>query len=223
MPVEIAATFGVDQVEAVEPTLDFYWNGAPDQNPAALAKFAIDYPGSAVGSQNWLNFRAKEFLNLIALFNQTVHANNKQSAVVNTWTINSSTGKLAASDAVRNGTGFDFVGTATLTGTSKTDHLITEFIWQQWFSEYGNALFNPTWITGIASEYTSTLRNAGSTSDLIIHVEISTFAGAYNTTTPTNAQFGQNMAATALTPNGISVYDYNQIRTRGAFGELSNW
>lgn len=213
---------GVDQVEAVEPTLDYFWTGTPDQNPAALTAFNTQYAGSLVGTPNWKLFRAKEFLNLIALFNQSVHAKAKESALVQTWTVDAS-GNLLPSSSIRDSSGFDYAGVATLTGTSKTDHLITEFIWQQWLSEYLTTLFNPEWISTIATTYTNTLRAAGSTSDLIVHVEISTFAGAKSTTVPTKAEFSRTMAATKLLSNGVSVYDYNQIRTQGAFTELSQW
>ena len=195
----------IDQVEAVEPTLDYFWTGIPDQNADALAAFNLKYSGAAVGSQSWRTFRAQEFLNLIALFNQTVHASNKQTALVQTWTINSS-GTLFDSDVIKNNSGFDFIGVATLAGTKKTDHLITELIWQQWFSTIGKI-------------YDNTLRAAGSTSNLIVHVEISTFGNI----SPTKAEFARTMAATRLLPNGVSVYDYNQIRTQGAFAELSQW
>lgn len=212
----------IDQVEAVEPNLDFFWTGIPDQNPSALTAFNSEYPGSAVGSANWLTFRAKEFLNLMALFNQTVHAKGKESCIVQTWTVNAD-GTLVSSTTLKNSTGFDWVGVSTLTGASKTDHLISEFIWQQWFSEYATSILNPEWIKTIAAAYTSTLRSAGSTTDLIIHVEISTFSGSKNTTTPTNSEFGRTMMATAGVPNGVSVYDYHQIRNRTAFTELSQW
>jgi len=218
----IAHNPSVDQVEAVEPTLDYFWTGVPDQNPSALTAFNAQYTGSAVGSTNWLNFRAKEFLNLIALFNQTVHAKGKESCLVQTWTINSD-GTLVSSQIIKDSTGFDWGGVSTLAATSKTDHLVSEFIWQQWFSEYATAVFTPEWINTIATSYTNTLRSAGSTTDLIVHVEISTFSGAKNTTTPTNSEFGRTMTATASLANGVSVYDYNQIKTRAAFTELSQW
>lgn len=208
----------IDQVEAVEPTLDYFWTGIPDQNAEALAAFNLKYSGAAVGSQSWRTFRAQEFLNLIALFNQTVHASNKQTALVQTWTVNSS-GALFDSAVIRDNSGFDFVGVATLSGTKKTDHLITELIWQQWFSQYGTAVFNPEWIATVGKTYDSTLRAAGSTSNLIVHAEISTFGN----TAPTKAEFARTMAATKLLPNGVSVYDYNQIRTQNAFTELSQW
>ncbi len=208
----------IDQVEAVEPTLDYFWTGIPDQNAEALAAFNLKYSGAAIGSQGWRTFRAQEFLNLIALFNQTVHASNKETALVQTWTV-TSTGALFDSAVLRDNSGFDFVGVATLTGTKKTDHLITELIWQQWFSQYGSAVFNPEWIATVGKTYDSTLRAAGSTSNLIVHVEISTFGN----TVPTKAEFARTMAATKLLPNGVSVYDYNQIRTQNAFAELSQW
>ncbi|MCC2679040.1 MAG: hypothetical protein K0R29_1616 [Pseudobdellovibrio sp.] len=218
----IARNPQIDQVEAVEPTMDYSWNGVPDQNPAALAKFAAAYPSAAVGSQEWLNFRTNEFLSLIMLFNQTVHARGKQTALVHTWTVTGD-GHLSDATAIKNSTGFDWIAVSKLTGASKTDYLITEFIWQQWYSTFGTAVFNPDWITSIAAEYNNTLKNAGATSTLIIHVEISNFAGAYNSTRPTNDQFGQTMANTAKLSNSVSVYDFNQIKNLGAFGELSKW
>ncbi|MGZ3690141.1 MAG: hypothetical protein ACXVAX_01475 [Pseudobdellovibrio sp.] len=212
----------IDVVEAVEPTLDFSWNGVVDQNPSAISAFNSQYPGSAVGSQNWLNFRSKEFINLVALFNETVHANNKDSGLVQTWSVNSD-GTLKDNTAIKNATGFDFVAVATLSGTHKTDHLVSEFIWQQWFAEYGTSVFNPDWIINIGNSYINTLRHAGSTSDLIVHAEISNFSGSYTSLRPTNAEFGRAMTATKTLTAGVSVYDYNQIRTLGAFSQLSEW
>jgi hypothetical protein len=209
-------------VEAVEPTLDYSWNGVPDQNPSALSNFSAQFPGAAVGSQSWLDFRAKEFLSLVALFNQTVHGAGKLTGLVQTWTVNSS-GKLLDATTIKNATGFDWVAIASQSGSSKTDFLVSEFIWQQWFAEYGTSSFNPTWIITAANDYNSVLKGAGATSDLVIHVEISTFAGSYNTTSPTKDQFAQTMANTAKVSNSVSVYDYNQIRTYSAFTELSNW
>ncbi len=212
----------IDQVEAVEPTLDYFWSGIPDQNPDAVAAFNLQYPTAAIGSASWLNFRAQEFLNLVAIFNQTVHARNIETCLVHTWTVKAD-GTLMDNKTIKDNTGFDFIGVATLSGASKTDNLVSEFIWQQWFSEYATSVFNPEWISTIAASYTNTLRNAGSTSNLIIHVEISTFSGSRNTTVPTKAEFGRTMAATAALENSVSVYDYNQIRTQSAFAELSQW
>ena len=86
----------------------------PDQIAEALAAFNLKYPGAAVGSPSWLTFRAQEFLNLIALFNQTVHASNKQIALVQTWTVDSN-GNFFNSSVIRDSSGFDFIGVATLT------------------------------------------------------------------------------------------------------------
>lgn len=213
---------GIDQVEAVEPTLDYFWTGIPDQNPAAVNAFNLQYSGAVIGSQSWRNFRAQEFLKLIALFNQTVHAKGKETALVQTWTINSN-GTLMGNNIIKDNTAFDFIGVSTLSGTQRTDHLISEFIWQQWFSEYATAVFTPEWISAIGTSYVNTLRAAGSTSDLIVHVEISSFTGALNTTAPTKSEFGRTMAATKTLTSGVSVYDYNQIRTQSAFTELSQW
>ena len=212
----------IDQIEVVEPTLDYFWTGVPDQNPTALSAFNLQYPGELVGSQSWRNFRAQEFLNLVALFNQTVHARNKESGLAQSWTINSN-GTLMNNSIMKDNAGFDFIGVATLAGTQKTDHLVGEFIWQQWLAEYNNAVFNPEWISSIGAAFESTLRAAGSSSDLIVHVEITPFSGPQGTVTPTNSEFGRTMTATTTLTNGVSVYDYNQIRTRAAFWELSQW
>lgn len=218
----IARNPNIDQVEAVEPTLDYFWSGVPDQNPAALTLFNAQYAGAAVGTASWLNFRAQEFLNLIKLFNQTVHAKAKESALVQTWTVKSD-GTLLDVKSIKDSTGFDFIGVSTLSGTQKTDHLITEFIWQQWMAEYGTSVFSPDWISSIGASYNNTIKAAGGTSDLIVHVEISTFSGTVKTVVPTKDEFGRTMAATKNLVNGVSVYDYNQIRTQGAFTELSRW
>ena len=175
-----------------------------------------------MGSQSWRNFRAQEFLNLVALFNQTVHARNKKSGLAQSWTINSN-GTLMNNSIMKDNAGFDFIGVATLSGTQKTDHLVGEFIWQQWLAEYNNAVFNPEWISSIGAAFESMLRAAGSSSDLIVHVEITPFSGPQGTVTPTNSEFGRTMTATTTLTNGVSVYDYNQIRTRAAFWELSQW
>ncbi len=213
----------IDGVEAVEPTLDYFWDGVPDQNQSALAAFAAQYPGSAVGSSNWLNFRAKEFLNLIALFNQSVHKNLKSSYVVQTWTIKSD-GTLMSNTTIKNSSGFDFIGVATLQNESKTDNLVTEFLWQQWHSQYGGStIFNPAWISTVGLSYINTLKNAAANSTLHAHFEISAFTGAYNTTTPTNAEFASNAGYAKSLGIGLSVYDFFQIKSKNAFADLSNW
>ena len=86
-----------------------------------------------------------------------------------------------------------------------------------------SSTFNPEWISTIGNSYVTTLKNAGSSSDLIVHVEISTFVGAMTTATPTKSEFGRTMTATKTLTTGVSVYDYNQIRTQNAFTELSQW
>lgn len=218
----VAQNPNIDGVEAVEPTLDFSWNGVPDQNPAALALFNARFPSSAVGSTDWKNFRAQEFLNLIALFNQRVHLTGKQTYLVQTLTANANA-DLMDSATYKSSTGFDYDGVATLSGSSKTDHLITELIWQQWFSEYGNSNFNPEWVSTAGAALITRLRNLGSTCDLIMHVEISNFTGHNGSTTPTDSEFLRTINAVKSLNTGVSVYDYNQIRTRQAFDELSNW
>ncbi len=218
----IARNPQIDQVEAVEPTLDYSWNGVADQHPTALANFAKSNPGSAVGSQAWLDFRAKEFLSLVTLFNQTVHAGGKETGLVHTWTVMAN-GKLSDAQAIKNSSGFDWLAVSKQTGASKTDQLVSEFIWQQWFSTFGTATFNPDWITTVGAEYTALLRAAGATSEPVVHVEISNFSGAYSSTTPTNEQFAKTMENTAKLPNSVSVYDFNQMRNNSAFEELANW
>ncbi|MEQ1723913.1 MAG: hypothetical protein ABL930_12115, partial [Pseudobdellovibrio sp.] len=218
----VARNPNIDAIEVVEPTLDYNWDKVADQNPAALAAFSSKYPSALVGSQSWLDFRAAEFLNLIALFNQQVHKNLKQSYLVQTWTIQSN-GSLMPNSTIKNSSGFDFVGVATLQNESKTDNLVTELIWQQWFSQYGTSVFNPSWISTIGASYKNTLTAAGANSNLHIHVEISTFSGAYNTTSPTDLEFQQTLQSAKSVGLGISVYDYNQVKTRNAFSYLSSW
>lgn len=212
----------IDGVEAVEPTLDYSWSGVPDQNPAALSLFSAHYPSSTVGSADWRNFRAQEFLNLIALFNQRVHLDGKETYLVQTLTAEAN-GNLMDSATYKNSTGFDYDGLAVLAGSSKTDHLITELIWQQWYSEYGAASFNPEWVSQAGAQLMTRLRGLGCTSDLIMHVEISNFSGASNSTTPSDSEFLRTINAVKSLNTGVSVYDYNQIRTRQAFDELSQW
>lgn len=212
----------IDAVEAVEPTLDYRWDGAPDQNPEALSRFAAAFPASAVGSANWKTFRAQEFTNLISLFNQRVHLNGKETYIVQTWTAESS-GQLMNSTTYKNNTGFDFDAITTLTGLYKTDHIVVELIWQQWYSEYGNAAFNPEWVTTAGADLQQHLTDIGSRSELVIHFEISDFNGGYNSTTPTDNEFSRNISAAKTLNHSMSVYDYNQMRVRQAFDELSQW
>lgn len=206
-------------VEVVEPTLDYHWSGAPDQNAEALAEFQQRHPGASIGSAAWLNFRADEFLNLISSFNQSVHAHGKQTYLIQTWTAQSD-GSLMSNTSLRNGSGFDFVGVSRLEGTSKTDNLMVELIWQQWFSEYGNAVFSPEWISTAASELSQTLQSAGAVSRLILHLEISQFSGAHNLTVPASDEFGRNLDAGKQSGFGLSIYDYEQLRTRGVLSQV---
>lgn len=204
-------------VEAVEPTLDYTWSGAPDQNPAALNLFQQRYPSSTVGSTDWRNFRADEFLNLIAAFNKSVHALGKKTYLVQTWTAQSD-GALLGNDTLRHNSGFDFIGVSKLSGLAKTDYLTIELIWQQWFSEFGNPVFSPDWISMVAPELDSIMTGAGALSQLTLHVEISEFSGGFNTVVPDLSEFGRTVEATKALGYGISVYDYEQMRKRGAWG-----
>lgn len=212
----------IDGLELAEPVLDYTWSGVPDQNVSALTAFAAQYPGAIVGSASWTDFRAQELLRLIALFNQKVHQNNKEAHLVHTWTVNSS-GHLLDSLVLKSNVGFDFFSVAQLTGTSKTDFLVSEFIWQQGKSEYGTAIFTPEWITIIGSEFVNAINTVGYTGALGVHVEITPFSGAFNITTPTKSEFGRSLSAAKSLNLGISVYDFNQILTQSAFSELGFW
>ena len=213
----------ISGVEAVEPTLDYSWAGLPDQNQAALDKFNALEPGSAVGSQNWRNFRAQEFTDFIALFNQKVHSLDKETYLVQTWTADSS-GNLMDPTTIKNSSGFDFLGIGSLSGASRSDNFICELIWQQWYGEYGNSIFSPDWISAASSSFISKMKTAGSTSKLIVHIEISKFAGPYTSIQPSLDQFKQTIQAAKTTPaDGVSVYDYQQIRTLNAFNILQEW
>lgn len=212
----------IDGVEAVEPTLDYMWNQAPDHNPAALSLFSTLHPSESVGSVAWKNFRSEQFLNLIAYFNQRVHSHSKRSYLVHTWTVQSN-GHLYPSNTLKDNTGFDFIGVTKLDGEFKTDVLVVEFIWQQWRSEYGSSTFDPHWVVDIGNECIQAVNNAGGHSNLVLHVEISNFNGNSGSVTPSHAEFQQTLEWAKTLDKGISVYDYNQIKTKNAFSELAHW
>lgn len=212
----------IDGIEAVEPTLDYMWNQAPDHNASALNLFSTLHPTESIGSAAWKNFRAEQFLNLIAYFNQKVHSHAKRSYLVHTWTVQSS-GHLYPSNTLKDNTGFDFLGVTKLEGEFKTDVLVVEFIWQQWRSEYGTSTFDPQWIVDIGNECIQAVNSAGGHSNLVLHVEISNFNGSHGSVTPTHAEFQQTLQWAKTLDKGISVYDYNQIKTKNAFSELAQW
>lgn len=213
----------IDAVEIMEPTLDYFWSGGPDQNQQALALFAQQYPGQVVGSDRWYKFRANQFLSFLADFNQQVHSYKKETYFVQTWAINS-LGALVSADIIKYNSGNDFISAGKLEGVYKFDNLVCELIWQQWFSEFGNLELNPVWTKKIGTDFVNLMRQNRVDSKLIIHVEISKFAGSYNITEPTTSEFLETIKAVSeIDSDGISVYDYEQIRSRKAFSELSHW
>lgn len=213
----------IDGVEVAEPIVDYGWTGVSDQNPEALTAFSQQYPSAAIGSDDWFDFRSRELTKLISIFNNVVHSyRGKETHLVHTWVANPD-GHLMNPEEIRRGNGFDFISVSKLSGEFKTDVLNSEFIWQQWAGEYGTSVFNPEWITSVGEEFKSTMKLAEAQSELQIHVEITPFQGTSQTVNPSLSEFGRTLNAAKKLNLGISVYDYNQIRSVNGFSALANW
>ncbi|MDG0818125.1 hypothetical protein [Bdellovibrio svalbardensis] len=210
---------GLYAIEVVEPTVDCFWTGAPDYNPAANAAFKKKFPKGKLGDENWRKIRALGMTELIASVARTAHAHNIRAAVVQTWP-SGYDGKLLTSDQVRDQVGFDFDGALNLKGPEKIDILTGEFLWQQWAAEYGGEVFTPAWTQKAAHDFVSFVRNR---STPIIHVEISPWYGQTTTVNPTIEEFKDTLKSINNMGLGIDVYDHSQIEGRQAWSALGNW
>lgn len=206
-------------LEAVEPTVDCFWTGDPDYNPAATAEFRKRYPKGTLGDSNWKKLRAKGLTDLVAIMSRLAHRKKIQSAVVHTWPPGPN-GKLMSSNALLEHVGFDFNGVLNLKGEEKLDLINGEFLWQQWAGEYGGTVFTPEWTRKAALDFIAFVNGRSSP---IIHVEISSWHGQTHTVTPTLHEFQRTLQVIHDLGYGIDVYDHSQIQDREAWEALSYW
>jgi hypothetical protein len=215
----LAKNPNVDGIEAVEPTVDYYWAKDADYNPDATTQYKAAYPAGTLGDQNWLNMRAKAMTDLIQILTSSAGAVGKNSYLVQTMPAKSD-GTLFSSTVLKNNIGLDLDGIMALTGTSKLTYLMGELIWQQWAAEYGTTKFSPTWTRGASQAFISYV--AGRTTPLV-HVEVSSFSGSVGTVTPTLTEFKSSLDSIKDLGVGIDVYDFSQIVKKSAWTSLSTW
>lgn len=206
----------VDGIEGVEPMIDYNWNMSVDYNPKATAEFQKRYPNNKLGDATWKNFRAQGLTELIGIMSQQAHAYGKISAIVQTWAALKN-GSLYSNQEMSDGMGFNFDQILNLTGTSKVDWMMSEFMWQQWAAEYGGTVFNPQWTRTVSMQFISFVNNR---STPIIHVEISPFSGPAGDITPTNAELTASMKSVYDIAPGVDVYDHFQIESNAAWTAL---
>ena len=215
----IAKNPDIDGIEAVEPTVDYFWNKDSDYNAVATQKFKAQYPTGVLGDQSWLNFRAQGMTNLIKILTTSAAVANKKSYLVQTWPAKSN-GNLFSSKVIKDNLGLDLDAILNFTGTSKLTYLMGEFMWQQWAAEYGPALFPVSWTRQASLAF---INYVGGRSIPLVHVEISPFAGAFTNISPTKEELRDTLLSIKSLNVGIDVYDFNQISQMNAWNELAAW
>ena len=210
---------GLLAIEAIEPTVDCYWNGEPDFNPEAVKAFYKLYPKGTLGDSNWKITRAKGLTELLGLMAKTAHTFNIKAGVVQTWPAQES-GELYSFSRVRDFVGFDLNEILNLPGAQKMDFVVGELLWQQWRAEYGEKVFTPQWTKQAAQRF---LKMVNTRSTGMIHIEISPWHGQNSSIEPTLQEFQQSLQTIRSVASHIDVYDYSQLENREAWKELSAW
>lgn len=206
-------------VEAVEPTVDCYWRGEADFNPAANQAFYSRFPNGSLGDDNWKTVRAQGVTDLIAMMSEISHKQNIKSGVVQTWPAEAD-GSLFTSEKMRDAVGFDLNGFLSLQDMQKVDFVVGELLWQQWRGEHGTEVFIPAWTLPASQDFEKLVANR---SEVIIHIEISTWHGQHSSVTPNLDEFQESLQVISKTVPHIDVYDFSQIETRSAWDELAVW
>lgn len=209
----------IDGIEAVEPTVDYYWRKEVDYSAAANNAYKAKYPSGTLGDANWVSFRAQGMTDLIQILTSTANAAGKKSYLVQTLPAKPD-GTLHPLSILRDNIGLDLDGIMAMP-TNKLNYVMAELIWQQWAADYGPTKFNPSTWTRSATQAFKTL--VGSRAIPIAHFEISTFVGAYTTVTPTLAEFQASVDSVKDLNIGVDVYDFEQIRKANAWTQLSVW
>ena len=197
----------IDGIEAVEPTVDYFWAKDTDYNSVATQKYFALYPAGQLGDQNWVNFRAKGMTGLIYIMTSAAGAAYKNSYLVQTWPAKADRSLFSAT-VIKDNMGLDLNAILNFTGTRKLTYLMAELMWQQWAAEYGPANFPVTWTKQAATTF---INFVGTRSTPLLHVEISPFAGSFTSITPTLQEFSNTLLAIKDLKLGIDVYDFNQI------------
>ncbi|UYL08352.1 hypothetical protein B9G69_015020 [Bdellovibrio sp. SKB1291214] len=206
-------------IEAVEPTVDCYWRGEADYNPAANSAFFSRFPNGSLGDDDWKKIRAQGITELLGMMSEISHAGNIKSGVVQTWPAQED-GGLFTSEKMRDVVGFDLNEILSLKDLQKIDFVVGEFLWQQWRAEYGTDVFTPAWTLPASQDFDKLVARR---SDVIIHIEISTWHGQHSSVTPNLNEFQESLQVISKTVPHIDVYDYSQIENRSAWEELAVW
>ncbi|WP_413581299.1 hypothetical protein [Bdellovibrio sp. HCB288] len=206
-------------VEAVEPTVDCFWRLEADFNPEANKAFFARHPDGQLGDKNWLVMRAEGVTDLLGIMAEVSHAKGIKAGVVQTWPALAD-GSLSTPEQIRDDVGFDLNGILNLQGAKKMDFVVGELLWQQWRGEFGNPVFNPAWTLPAALEFKELVANR---SEVVIHIEISTWHGQHSSVTPNLAEFQESLEVISKEIPHIDVYDYSQIENRHAWNALAAW
>lgn len=208
---------GIDGIEAFEPTIDYNWNNGADYNPKANAKFYSVYPTGTLGSASWETVQTNEMTQFLGNFFSLALAKGKQAHVVHTWTA-ASNGSLLSASSIAKGMAFNFLQMRSLPFNQRPTYVQGEFMWAQWFAQYGTSVFNPDWIK---SAGTSFFTQIGGQQYGIVHTELSEFSGSYGTVSPTSTQFLQELKTLRAWGVNFDVYDYYQISARSLWPSVA--
>lgn len=160
----------IDGIDIAEPLLN-WWGTNTDFNPAAIERFNREHPGNRLSGYRWNTFRAKGLTDHLNRTTSLVHKYGKQVHITIIMTADR-TGNLLSNQEQMIHTGFDLNG--ILDSEDPPDFINAELIWQQWKGEHGSRYFTPEWTRKATVQ---AFQNVAERSDLIVHIEASTFDG----------------------------------------------
>lgn len=201
----------IDGVDIAEPLIN-WWGNKAGFHPVAVEQFRRDHRRAALNSLEWLEFRADKLTDHLTRSIATVHRFEKPAHLTIIMTANSS-GRLLSNREQMINTGLDL--DAILDDTDRPDFVNAELIWQQWKAEHVAARFSPQWTRTATVQ---ALANLGDRSELIVHVEQSTFG----TQTPQPGDLNDALAA-AKSAGAVHLdcYDTNILDQQDRWSELA--
>jgi len=215
---------GLAGLEACEGAVALNLEGTlstmPDWNQAAKNAFQSLYPGGTAGSPQWLDVRALGMTELHQiLFNVAKQIPNGESyAVQDLPTVNESSTVLRSFLDYSRQCGYDYRGIANLRPTG----MILEAIWQQRAADCPTStVFTPAWTADAGAQFVSRL-TATTDPKRIVHVELTPFSGwaTGKYVAPTPIEFEQSLQHAYAAGDGVTIYDYTQVKQGGHFGIL---
>ncbi len=188
----------LDGIEAAEATIDELWDNGADYHSSMTAGFTGSFD-----SPEWKAHRALGLTELHDAVFGAVRAAGKPAFVVQTWAAGAD-GSLLSSEAIRDGSGFDWDGILDL----GPDYAMAELMFQQWRALFPDGGFSAAWTAAAAAEFVA--RTAGRAAALI-HVEASRIG-----VQPSATEFASSLQLALAAPGagGADFYDYWLARTR---------